>query len=186
MKNPISTQTLIAEIHEKWRDIIAPKADPQRWDKALREALKKHTVYNWTDDFTYSKCHSYEILLQKIPLPRPESLEAEQRLIRMMEGEKYSVLLKLSVVAPYYAVFLLRRTLGPHAEIVESVVSPQTPSQIDLLQRVRNFAVGNGYTELEGTYLSEPVPGVALELAGEGKVLIYNCLFEDQDNEAAK
>lgn len=181
----MTLKSLIEEIHQKWDRVIAPTANLQEWDRELQTEFVGYPVYNWTDDFNYSKCHTYEILLHKGIFYNPGSLAEEQRLIRQLGGYKYSILLKLSVIAPYYLVQVLRRELDNNGQVSEQAVEPKTPLHVQMLQRAKQFAEYHGFKQLPRDYLSQLVPDVKLELAETGTVTVYNCLFEDQDNNIA-
>jgi hypothetical protein len=178
----MTLNSLIEEIHQQLDKVINPTADVQEWNRKLQAEFLGFPVYNWTDDFNYSKCHTYEILLHKDILSNPGSLAEEQRLIRRLGGRKYSILLKLSVVVPYYLVQLLRRELDTDGQVIEQAVEPETHLHIQMLQRAQQFAEYHGFKRLPRNYLSQLVPDVKLELADPGTVTVYNCLFEDQDN----
>lgn len=181
----MTLESLIEEICQQWDKVMLPTADMRQWDQELQIEFRGYPVYNWTEGFNYSKCHTYEILLHKGIFYSPGSLAEEQRLIRELAGRKYSILLKLSVVAPYYLARVLRQELDNEGQVLQQAVEAEKPLQAQMLRKAEQFAEGHGFKQLPRAYLSQLVPNVELELAELGTVTVYNCLFEDQDNNAA-
>lgn len=176
----MSVDALLAEIRSRWAQVRAPRANLEAWDQALAEYLRGYTVFNWTD-FNYGKCHTYEILLPRGEFSLPGSAAEGRTLLQSLGGQRHSILLRLSAVAPYYLIRLLRSNIAGE-QIVQQEVQPSTGEQQELLQRVEQFAQERGFRALPGDYLQQLVPGAALELAVPGTVTVYNCLFEDEAN----
>jgi hypothetical protein len=176
----MNLEKVIEEIHKNSNKVVSPTADPQLWDKQLKSEFNGYPVFNWTDDFNYSKCHTYEILLHPGTVAKPGSLEQEQTFIRSVGGQKYSLLLKMSVIASYYLAGVFRRQLDSNGQVIEQLIQPEIPLQVEFLQKVDQFAQRNGFEPINRTYLAQVVPNVKLDLAQ--CCTVYNCLFEDEDN----
>jgi hypothetical protein len=175
-------ESLIEKIHENLARVAEPIDDIQKWDQLLQAKFSGYPVYNWTDGFNYSKCHTYEILLHKYIFSSSESLIDEQTLIRKLGGNKHSILIKLSIILPYYLTTVLQRQLDAKGEIIERSIIPETNFHLQMLEKANQFAERHGFQELPRDYLSYIIPDIKLELASPGTVTVYNCLFEDQDN----
>lgn len=180
----MTLEKLLSEITQNWDKVVAPDADRNRWDQALRQVFPNHTIVNWTD-LNYGKCHSYQILLPSGQHVCPGSLEEERNLLTRLGGEQRSILLKMSIVAPYYLLRVLSRKLGAKGQIEESIGEPKNVEELELTRLCSQFAERNGYVELPRQFLHALVPDAELELAEPGTATVYNCLFEDQSNHIA-
>jgi hypothetical protein len=161
---------------------VPPSADRGRWDDILRAIFAGYTLVNWTD-VNYGKCHTYEVMMPRGSTAAPGSLEEEQQLVRALGGSRASLLLKLSVIAPYYLLCVVVRDLEAHAESVrERYVQPRSAEEQDLWTRAVEFAEQHGFSAIDLESLSAPISEIEIELAEPGAVIAYNCLFEDQAN----
>ena len=136
-----------------------------------------HSIFNWTDDFNYSKCHTYEILVKNGNWIKPTNLEQTSFLINNLGGEKVSVVLKMSVIMPYYLTDLVRQYVKD-GQVIEQIVSPLSSLQEEVLRKTEEFALMQGFQKLPETYIDRVVPNIELDLAKPAT--IYNCLFEDE------
>jgi hypothetical protein len=110
------------------------------------------------------------------------TFQEETALLRRLQGRAYYLLwLRLSVVAPYYIVRLMRCALGDNEEIVESDVLPETDEQMALLHKAHGFARDRGYVCVPSEYLERAVPGIEMKHAETGKVTVFTCLFADEE-----
>jgi hypothetical protein len=172
---------LLEKINQNWKLVLSPKANPQRWDNDMVTEFQGYSIFNLTDDFNYSKCHTYQILAHAGKLLQPASLEEGKELLVRLGGQEYSILLKLSVVLPFYqAIYLCREMVGKN--IIEKRMEPKTTEHRELLERVHGFAKARRFEVISEEYLKILVPNATLELAKPGTVTVYNCLFEDQSN----
>lgn len=175
-------QTLRDEILARRDEIAAPSADRMHWDDALRAVFTGYTLVNWTD-FNYGKCHTYEVLMPRGSTTSPGSFEEEQQLQRAIGGSRASLLLKLSVIAPYYLLCVVVRDIDAQDESVrERSVQPRGVEDRELWARAVGFAAQHGFSAIDLESLSAPISEVEMELAEPGTVTVYNCLFEDQAN----
>ena len=172
---------ILDDIRRHWELVVAPNADPRKWDRELAAAVAGYSVWNLTD-FNYDKCHTYVIPAHRADIDEPGSAEADRALIARLGGRRHDVLLKLSVVLPYYLVALLEREVDAGGAIVERLSRQPTAEQSALAGRVEDFARRQGAAVIPRELLCELVPGAELELADPGTVTVYNCLFDDQDN----
>lgn len=173
------------QIRQNWAYVVWPRADrleltDARWNDALAAAFPDHRIENLGDNFNYSKCHTYTIMLQPGRIRHTGTYAEEMELIAQLGGRYVMLLLKLSAVVPYYLLTLLVRTLGAQGTIVEQHFAQTTPEEIDLWRRAQDWAESQGFAPIPEEYLTVVVPGAELELADPGKVTIYNCLFEDE------
>jgi hypothetical protein len=175
-------QTLRDEILARRDEIAAPSADRMRWDDTLHAIFTGYTLVNWTD-FNYGKCHTYEILMPRGSTASPASVEEEQQLLRALGGSRASLLLKLSVVAPYYLLCIVVRDIDAYDESIrERYVQPRGAEERELWARAVGFAEQHRFSSIDLESLSAPVSEIEMELAEPGTVMVYNCLFEDQAN----
>jgi hypothetical protein len=174
-------QMLRDEILARRDEIAAPSADRTRWDDTLRALFTGYTLVNWTD-FNYGKCHTYEVLMPRGATTSPGSLEEEQQLLRSLGGSRASLMLKFSVIAPYYLLCIAVRDVDAHDEVHERYMQPRDAEERELWARAVGFAKQHGFSAIDLESLSAPVSEIEMELAEPGTVTVYNCLFEDQAN----
>lgn len=180
----VTLDSVIGDIQRRWAWVVSPRADRTlddwAWDAPLAREFAGSTIWNLGDGFNYSKCYTYGIPLYAGSHRYPESLTEERQLISAAGGALDILLLKLSVVAPYYIVKLVRRTVGSGGQIEESEVIADDSKHIEFVGRARQFAVTRGFAEIPSSMLNAVVPGAELDLAPVGQVTVYNCLFEDE------
>ena len=177
---------VIADIQSNWARVVAPRADRDlddyQWDRALAAEFPGHSAWNIGDGFNYSKCYTYVIPVDTEDLSYEEWFAHEPEVITRLGGQEYLIVLKLSVVAPYYLETMIQRTIDDQGRIKERETEPMGAEQLELTQRSLQFAERNGFTQLPKEFINELVPHAALELAEPGTVTVYNCLFEDEHN----
>lgn len=171
---------LLERIRGVWPRVLRPQADPRRFQAALAQAFPGRPLFDLSDDFTYNKCHTFAILAHEGLFAQPGSREEALALIERLGGSEYCALLKLSAVLPFFLCEMLQRQAGEDGAIFEQRIEPVRPAHARLLESVRAFAAAQGFSPIPDEWLSLPMPGVSLDLAG-GQVTVYNCLFEDQD-----
>ncbi len=177
-------QALREEIDARRDEIAAPSADRTRWDHSLRVLFDGYSLENWTD-FNYGKCHTYEILMPRGQLALSGSLEDEQQLLRNLGGSRASLLLKLSAIAPYYLISVVERYLDDRSgSIHERYERARNEEERGLWTIASAFAEQHGFSAIDLESLSMPIPEIEMELAEPGTTTVYNCLFEDQANNA--
>lgn len=172
----LSLQRVIQDIEQNRETVRAPSSERDRWSRILASQFEKYTVWNWTD-FTYDKCHSYEILLHPGKFQKPGSRDEERVLISQLGGHLYALELMLSVVAPYYIIKLVHLTAD---EQIPKAETPQ-PDQQKFIKRAERLVERHGFQKLPREYFDHPMPNIDLELAPKGKATIFNCLFTDTD-----
>lgn len=182
---PIPLETVLDQIRQNWAYVVWPRADrlelsDTKWDDALSIAFPSYTIWNLGDNFNYSKCHTYAILLHPGRLSEPRSYAEAVGLVERLGGCEVILLLKLSAVVPYYLITLLARIVNDHGTLVEQYIAPTTHKQIEALRQASAWAENQGFVAIPEEYLAVVVPGAELELAEPGKVTVYNCLFEDE------
>ena len=179
----MTLEELLKSIKLNWSTVLFPKSELSRWDKDFVRAFQGYSVFNLTD-FNYGKCHTYEILAHRGSFVEPGSLEKDKKLIMLLGGQKYSILLKLSTVLPCYLIGFFCRKFES-GEPIDRKLQPETLEHKALFQRAERFAQEKGYEPILEEFLGKPVPGASLELAEPGTVSVYNCLFEDHSNHSA-
>lgn len=168
-------EDLIKEIQQRKEKILHPTADMHRWDQALSEF--GFPVFNWTDGFNYDKCHTYEILLHHGKWNKPTSMAEAQALITEIGGDKYSILLKISVIMPYFLVDYVHQFLD-NQKINEEIGNFQNEQQCETTSKLKKIFRGLNFKEIPRSYLKIIVPGIKLEFSDPATV--YNCLFIDE------
>ena len=163
----MTVDQVIADIQHHWAWVVAPRADrtldDTHWDRLLAAAFPGHAIWNLGDGFNYSKCYTYIILVEEGRLSYEEWWDQEKRLIQRLGGQEHLLLLKLSVVAPYFLVEVLQRSLSEDGHIREREIYPPTSQQRDLVHRAEQFAERHGFTLLPRAYLRQLVPHAELE-----------------------
>jgi hypothetical protein len=180
----VELREVMEHIQRHWAWVVWPKADREldnwEWDAVVAAEFAGYSMWNLGDGFNYSKCYTYAILLHPGQYRYPESLAEELERIRRFGGQQYTLLLKLSVIAPYYLAKILLRTLDGHGNRVEEEMRSPSEEHAALLRRAEEFAERQGFVRIPREYLAVLVPGAELELAQPGEVTVYNCLFEDE------
>ncbi|MDF2626500.1 MAG: hypothetical protein K0R39_331 [Symbiobacteriaceae bacterium] len=126
----------------------------------------------------------YEIILHEGTFLPARNRDEECEALKSIGGTRYSMLLWLSVVAPYFTVQFLRRKLDQHREIQDRILSrPWRNADTKVLLTASRFCVGHNFDYLDDEVLTAVIPDVELDLAEEGTVTVFNCLFEDFSHE---
>lgn len=170
---------VVKSIRDNWGVVLNPVDDPNRWTSDLQRLFPYNSVFNWTD-FNYGKAHSYEIVLHEGKYLPPHNRDEERAVLASLGGLRYSMLLRLSVVAPYYSVQFLRRKLDADGQIQDRIQSrPWRNADVKALVTASRFCDSHHFEYLNDEVLTAVIPDVELELAEEGTVTVFNCLFED-------
>jgi len=173
-------ETILSEIKSRKEQVISPRPSSIPWTQKIESEFEGYPVFDWTDDFNYSKCHTYEVVLHLFDLQKPKSSSDLTELVRKMEGAIYSIILKVSVIQPYYLIGLLKRSAGENQKITEKLILPQCNLHQDMLTRLEKLVENERFQKIQRELLKISVPEINLELAQF--VTVYNCLFEDQDS----
>jgi len=180
-------QNVFDDIRRNLEAVHDPSAD-RNWSNDLARDFEGYPIVDRTD-FDLDRSNLFLIVIAKGSSEKfIGTISEEIALLHRLEGNEYYILgLRLSVVAPYYLVRLMRRTLGDYERpgdnerLVDTDVLPQTDEQAELLRRAHAFARGRGFTSIPREYLEHLVPGVESERAGPGKTTVFYCLFADEE-----
>lgn len=138
-------------------DGISLSWDRRRFFDNFEKSLAPYEVINNTD-FNYSYCNSFDLRV-------PETI---------IEGS-YIITLKLSFVVNAFVLFVT--WYSPDFRRGRVVSVDDLPQLSKLYEKVRHFAVANGFDEVPDSWLEIPIENVQLQLASVPN--LDNCLFDD-------
>ena len=153
--------------------------DRNLWANKLSAQFSEFYIDNITD-FNYGTCFSSCFYISPI---RAKFTSKEYNEYLEMHKVVYSILVEVSVIAPYACIRYSKRTLdSTRSSSYEEVSSSYTPfckEHEEIGKRVLLYLEQEGQTVLDESVLTQVVEGIKLELR-ESNVQVYNCLFEDE------
>ena len=146
----------------------------------LLHRLNGYAIENLTD-WNYDSCFRFDVLLHPgVPYKIRDEASAIE-LVQKLCGTAYFLALEISALGPYYRYFFYQEIYDTSNQTLIEKLS-ESPFSIDhaeILKKVVQYCEDKGFIRLDEELLDPVVPGIALELAEEGEVTIYNCLFAD-------
>ena len=146
----------------------------------LGQLLKGYAIGALTD-WNYDNCFRFKVLLHR---SSPHTIGGKADAIELVEklgGTAYFLLVEISALGPYYEYYFSQRIYDDSTQELIAQVSkrPFSINQEAILKRVVGYCKGKGFKKLNKELLDRIVPGISLDLAEEGEVTVYNCLFAD-------
>ncbi|MBI1922998.1 hypothetical protein HYR99_01975 [Candidatus Poribacteria bacterium] len=148
--------------------------------KELLQLLNGYAIENQTD-WNYDSCFSFLALLHPgVPYDVRDKASAIE-LVQRFGGTAYFLTLQISALGPYYTYRFCRRTYSHSTDrlIDQTRECPFSADQEETLKKVVRYCERQGFKRLNREFLDQIVPGIALDIAEEGEVTVYNCLFVD-------
>jgi len=146
----------------------------------LSQLLNGYAIANLTD-WNYESCFRFKILLHPHVPYTIDGKASAIELVQKLGGCTYFLILEVSALGPYYEYYFSRRIYDDSTHELLSQVSecPFSADQEGILKKVVRYCEGKGFQKLNKEVLDRVVLNIGLELAEEGEVTIYNCLFAD-------
>ena len=146
----------------------------------LERLLKGYSISNVTD-WNYDNCFRFKVFLHP---GDPYTIGGKAETIKLVEklgGTVYFLLIEISALGPYYECYFSQRLCDNSTRELITQVSehPFSINQKTILKKVVEYCKGKGFKKLNKELLDSIVPGLSLDLAKEGEVTVYNCLFAD-------
>jgi len=151
--------------------------DRNIWANKLAAQFSDFYIDNITD-FNYGTCFSSYFNISPI---RAKFTSKEYKEYLETNKVVYSILVEVSVLAPYACIRYVKRTLDPPRPGSSEGISysPFLKEHEEIGKKVLSFLEKEGQTILDESMLTQIVEGVKLYLR-ETNVQVYNCLFEDE------
>lgn len=131
-----------------------------------------YAVVNWTD--YKSCCCEFKILLhENQPLP-----DDDLELIGALGGERRDLLIFVSILEPYYYILAEEAVYSQNNdEWYFNKIHIEDEKIGRLIERLQNYFIENGYTELLDEEVKIHVPSVQTELRNIEEATVFDCLF---------
>lgn len=145
--------------------------------KNIINIAKEYVVVDWTDN--ESCCYEFKILLHK----NTDILDDDKKLMKYLEGERNDLRIFISVLEPYYYMFIEKTTYSEATDKwIFSIVKAYNKDYAELLKKINGFLSKNGYGKLFEIDVLMPVPNIETEYKEINKVNVFDCLFTDLVN----
>lgn len=157
------------ELKATIRDRFSP-APPNGWEigwddgrmfGAVANAASPCTCINYTS-FDYEFCNHFRIECGTTP-----------------RGTSLVLTVRISYVLDVYSIHWIEYAQGGRIGRVSRSISDEAPKHLE--EQVRTAIELAGFYRLPDEWLDEPIPGIALELAGPEGATVSKCLFQDYE-----
>jgi len=139
--------------------------------------VKEYAVVDWTDEDAC--CYEFKILLHK----NQNILDDDRTLIEVLGGVRYDLRVFISVLEPYYYMFLeeTRYREADNQWLFRTIkLSKQDVAKV--IKEVDNCLLSKGYRKLSENDVKMVVPQIETELRELNEANIFDCLFTDVVN----
>ena len=139
--------------------------------------VKEYAVVDWTDEDAC--CYEFKILLHK----NQNILDDDRTLIEVLGGVRYDLRVFISVLEPYYYMFLeeTRYREADNQWLFRTIkLSKQDVTKV--IKEVDNCLLSKGYRKLSENDVKMVVPQIETELRELNEANIFDCLFTDVVN----
>ena len=138
---------------------------------------KGYKVVDWTDD--EACCYEFRILLHK----NTTLLDDDKMLIKNLNGERKDLRIFISVLEPYYYMFIEKTSYFESQDKWEFTTEETNVSEYEKLkEKIISYLCQNGYIGLSHSDVLMPVPKVETTYKENDNVTVFDCLFTDLVN----
>lgn len=136
--------------------------------------IKEYAIVDWNDEDAC--CYEFKILLHK----NQNIMDDDKRLIEKLGGTRNDLRVFISVLEPYYYLFLEETKyyeINNHWTFRTIEVS--TPEEGEIVNKIDACLLQRGYEKLTSKDVKIIIPDIETELLYIGEVKVFNCLFTD-------
>lgn len=133
-----------------------------------------YEVVDWTD--YESCCYEFKVLLAK----NQSILDDDKELIKALNGARKDLRVFVSVLEPYYFLFVEKTEyIETKNKWIFNTIKNNSTEDESLLEKIRGYLVGKGYSELSEREVKTIVPNIQTDLKDFNEVQVFDCLFTD-------
>ncbi len=149
------------------------EANNQTWLEILSQLKKRCPDYAVRDfsNLADNSCYQGEILLH----PNTSFLDDDQALLLALGGTRVLLRLFVSVLGPFYHLYIEEMDQANQFKIIESA----TIEQQQIVEIVKQTVEGYGYHFVNKAKLLEVVPDMTTAFHNQNEVLVFHCIFSD-------
>ena len=137
-------------------------------------SLNEYTIIDWTDE--NACCYEIKILLHK----NQDILDDDKRLINALGGVRRDVRVFISILEPYYYLFLEEtKYIEKNEQWLFETIKEPAQEFIEVIRKIDNCLLKSGYKKLQDNDVKVILPGIGTELKELGKATVFDCLFTD-------
>jgi len=147
------------------------EANNQAWLEMLSQLEISCTGYA-VRDFTHladNSCYQAEILLH----PHQPFLDDDEALVAAVGGTRFLLRLFVSVLGPFYHLYIEKMSNDYQFEIVE--LAEYQP----IVATIQQIIESHGYHFLDRNTLLEPLPDLTTPFHNQGEVVLFHAIFTD-------
>jgi len=143
----------------------------------MKAVFKEYAVVDWTDE--YACCYEIKILLHE----NQNILDDDRKLLEVLGGTRYDLRIFISVLEPYYYIFLEETTyIEAEDQWLFSTIKFPRQDMAKIIRNIDNCLLLKGYKKLSENDVIIVVPQIETDLKKLNEVIIFDCLFTDMVN----
>ncbi|MDD3404167.1 MAG: hypothetical protein PHQ72_12560 [Hespellia sp.] len=140
----------------------------------LRQIAEGYEVVDWTDD--ESCCYEYKILLHE----NVSIMDDDKVLIENLDGTRRDLRIFISVLEPYYYMFLEKTEyLKAEERWNFSTITMSRKKDARVIGKIDEYLSKNKYKKLTSNVVRTLVPDIETQYKECGEVIVFDCLFTD-------